>query len=78
MSEEQLKAFLAKVHVDPILRAQLNEARCSDDVVHFAKEYGYELTAEKITELREAELEGVAGGSDGIFWCVPCTKRCFN
>ena len=78
MSEEQLKAFLAKVHVDPILQAQLNEAKCPDDVVSFAKEHGYELTAEKVTELRDAELEGVAGGSDGIFWCVPYTKRCFN
>ena len=62
MSEEQLKEFLAKVHVDPILQAQLNEAECPDDVVSFSKGHGYELTAEKITELRDAELEGVAGG----------------
>ena len=62
MSEEQLKAFLAKVKGDSSLQEKLKAAKSSEDVVGIAKEYGHEFTADKITELSEDELEGVAGG----------------
>ena len=62
MSEEQLKAFLAKVKVDSILQQKLKAAKSPEDVVGIAKEHGHEFTADKISQLSEEELEGVAGG----------------
>ena len=62
MSLEQLKAFLEKVKGDPSLQDKLKAAKSPEDVVGIAKEHGFEFTADKITELSEEELEGVAGG----------------
>ena len=62
MSEEQLKAFIAKAKNDQSIQGKLKAAKSSEDVVAIAKEHGYEFTADKITELSEEELEGVAGG----------------
>ena len=67
MSEEQLKAFLAKAKDDQSIQDKLKAAKSPEDVVAIAKEHGYEFTADKITgmrELIEEELEGVAGGGD--------------
>ena len=63
MSEEQLKAFLEKVKGDKSLQDKLKAAKSTEDVVSIAKEHGYEFTADKIAELSEEELEGVAGGT---------------
>ena len=63
MSEEQLKAFLEKAKADTSLQEKLKAAKSPEDVVGVAKEQGYEFTADKITELSEEELEGVAGGT---------------
>ena len=62
MSEEQLKAFLEKVKGDTTLQDKLKAAKTPEEVVAIAKEHGHEFTADKITELSEEELEGVAGG----------------
>ena len=62
MSLEQLKAFLAKAKDDQSIQDKLKAAKSPEDVVGIAKENGYEFTADKITELSKAELEGVAGG----------------
>ena len=62
MSDEQLKAFLEKVKADTSLQEKLKAAKSPEDVVAIAKEHGHEFTADKITELSEEELEGVAGG----------------
>jgi len=64
MSLEQLKAFLEKVKADTSLQEKLKAAKSPEDVVGIAKEHGHEFTADKITELSEEELEGVAGGGD--------------
>ena len=40
----------------------LKAAKTSDDVIGIAKEHGYELTSEHLTQLSEEELERVAGG----------------
>ena len=73
MSEEQLKAFLAKVKVDSNLQEKLKAAKSSEDVVGIAKEHGHEFTADEFTaensELSEEELEGVAGGKTAEKWC---------
>ena len=65
MSEEQLKAFLAKAKDDQSIQDKLKAAKSPEDVVGIAKEHGheFEFTADKITELSEEELEGVAGGA---------------
>ena len=63
MSEEQLKAFLAKAKDDKSIQDKLTAVKSPEDVVAIAKEHGHEFTADKITELSEKELEGVAGGN---------------
>ena len=63
MSEEQLKAFIAKANDDQSIQDKLNAAKSPEDVVGIAKEYGHEFTAKHLTQLSEEELEGVAGGS---------------
>ena len=63
MSEEQLKAFIAKAKDDQSIQDKLKAAKTPEDVVTIAKDHGHD---DKITELSEEELEGVAGGLDGI------------
>ena len=75
MSEEQLKAFLAKAKDDQTIQDKLKSAKSPEDVVDIAKEHGHEFTADKIegvTELSREELEGIAGGTAkglGFPWC---------
>ena len=66
MSQEQLKAFLEKVKGDSNLQDKLKAAKSPEDVVGIAKEHGHEFTADKVTELSEDQLKGVAGG--GMAW----------
>ena len=67
MSEEQLKAFIAKAKDDQSIQDKLKAAKTPEDVVGIAKEHGHEFTAGK-TELSEEELEGVAGGLAAGAW----------
>ena len=66
MSEEQLKAFIAKVQGDTSLQEQLKAAADSNAVLAIAKEAGFSISADDLknaqSELSEDELEGVAGG----------------
>ena len=62
MSEEQLKAFIAKLKDDQSIQDKIKSSKSPEDVLGIAKEHGHELATEHITELSEAELEGVAGG----------------
>ena len=71
MSLEQLKAFLSKVKGDSSLQDKLKAAKSAEDVVSIAKEHGHEFTADKITELNEEDLEGVAGGAVLCLYCRP-------
>ena len=78
MSEEQLKAFIAKVQADPSLQEQLKAEGA--DVVAIAKEEGFSISADDLknaqSKLSEQELEGVAGGAVTIGRCGagPVTK----
>ena len=75
MSEEQLKAFIAKAKEDTSIQEQLKAAKTADDVIGIAKEHGHEFATEHITQLSEKELEGVAGGakqSANIGECFLC------
>ena len=73
MSEEQLKAFIAKAKDDQSIQDKLKAAKTPEDVVGIAKEHGHEFTADNVAELSEEELEGVAGGATvvrrGWFMC---------
>ena len=63
MSEEQLKAFIAKVQADSSLQEQLKAEGA--DVVAIAKAAGFTITTEDLENrqtLSDDELEGVAGG----------------
>ena len=62
MSKEQIMAFLEKVKGDLNLQERLKAAKSPDDVVSIAKEHGHEFEAEHIDQIREDELENVAGG----------------
>ena len=65
MSEEQLKAFIAKVQADKSLQDQLNAEGA--DPVAIAKAAGFSITLEDLKEhrqdLSDEDLEGVAGGN---------------
>ena len=77
MSEEHLKAFLEKVKADTILQEKLKAAKSPEDVVGIAKEHGHEFSADKITELSEVELEGMAGGECVGTACSPVIGSAF-
>ena len=73
MSQDQLKAFLAKVEADAALQEMLKTAANPEAVVGIAKEAGFEISEESLMALRELsdeELEQAAGGmfgSGGLF-----------
>ena len=79
MSDEQLKAFLEKLKGSTSLQDKLRAAKSPDDVAGIAKEHGYEITAEQMSQLNESELENLAGGIPGnTAWggCKPDTNIC--
>ena len=74
MSEEQLKAFIAKVQADTSLQEQLKAEGA--DVVAIAIAAGFTITTEDLKTTRQtlsdAELEGVAGGTDMSLFTEQC------
>tara|TARA_B100001093_G_C25897946_1_gene623245 strand:+ start:88 stop:327 length:240 start_codon:yes stop_codon:yes gene_type:complete len=68
MSLEQLKSFIAKIKGDSSLQEKLKAAKSSDEVVRIAKEHGHEFSIDKLGQLSEKELEGVAGGGGSECW----------
>ncbi|KZR60950.1 MULTISPECIES: Nif11-like leader peptide family natural product precursor [Prochlorococcus] len=69
MSEDQLKAFIAKVQADTSLQEQLKAEGA--DPVAIAKAAGFSITTEDLNTQRQtlsdAELEGVAGGGGNSY-----------
>ena len=67
MSEEQLKAFIAKVQADTSLQEKLKAEGA--DPVAIAKAAGFSITTEDLKYRRQTlsddDLEGVAGGAGG-------------
>ena len=77
MSEEQLKAFIAKVQADSSLQEQLKAEGA--DPVAIAKAAGFSITTQDLSnskdrELLAEELEGFAGGSS-VWSCIVCKKE---
>ena len=85
MSEEQLKAFIAKVQADTSLQEQLKVEGA--DVVAIAKAAGFSISTEDLNthrqnlsddgpkNLSDDELEGVAGGCEHCFTFFSCTFK---
>ncbi len=76
MSEEQLKAFIAKVQADTSLQEQLKTEGA--DHIAIAKAAGFEITEEEVNayqarEFSDAELESVVagGGKSAMVRCPP-------
>ena len=80
MSEEQLKAFLEKVKGDTSLQEMLKAAADADAVAAIAKEAGFSISADDLTnaqsELSDQELEGVAGGGRTYHCLFKGTNLC--
>ena len=81
MSEEQLKAFIAKVQADNSLQEQFKAEGA--DPVAIAKAAGFSITTEDLQahrqNLSEEELEGVAGGgagTNGAWGGAVCCNTC--
>ena len=68
MSQEQLKAFLAKIKGDSNLQDKLKLAKSNEDIVGIAKEHGHAFSADKISQLTDQELESVSGGQWSDSW----------
>ena len=68
MSEEQLKAFIAKAKDDQSIQEKLKAAKTPDDVVGIAKAVCFVISADEFktaqSKFLEEELEGVEG--DGL------------
>ncbi len=83
MSEEQLKAFLEKVKADTSLQEKLKAAADANAVSAIAKEAGFSISADDLTnaqselsELSDQELEGVAGGIISLTLLCPWEPMC--
>ena len=80
MSEEQLKAFIAKVQADTSLQEQLKAEGA--DVVAIAKAAGFAITEAEVKaygtrDLNDEEIESVAGGTEyGTNWWSVQPKNC--
>ncbi len=74
MSEEQLKAFIAKVQGDTSLQEQLKAEGA--DVVAIAKAAGFSITTEDLNThrqtLSDVELEAISGGKGRAAPVRPC------
>ena len=78
MSEEQLKAFIAKVQADASLQEQLKAEGA--DPVAIAKAAGFSITTEDLNthrqNLSDEELESAAGGTGTMFSVCTCATDC--
>ena len=73
MSEEQLKAFIAKAKDDQSIQEKLKAAKSPEDVIGIAKKHGHEFTQDHMNQLSEKELESLAGGTDIELGCMGLT-----
>ena len=66
MTLEQLKAFIDKIKGDSNLREKLKAANSAEEVVSIAKDHGHNFTVEHINEIRQDQLEKIAGGGECV------------
>ena len=77
MSEEQLKAFIAKAKDDQSIQDKLKAAKSPEEVVSIAKEHGHEFSEDHLSGLSEEELESMSGGANTPNLCC-CTAGTFK
>lgn len=69
MSDEQIKAFIAKVKANSSLQQKLKAATDVNDVVEIAKADGFEVSPEAFQkaqlDIPEEDLKVIAGGWSG-------------
>ena len=74
MSEDQLKAFIAKVQGDTSLQEKLKTAKSPVEVSGIARDHGHEFDGKindiKIIDLSDEELESFAGGLNPSDLCI--------
>jgi predicted ribosomally synthesized peptide with nif11-like leader len=80
MSEEQLKALLAKLKDDAGLQEKLKGAADLDAAVAMAKQAGFDVSKAdwlryQVSDVSDAELEGVAGGENPECVNMSCMGR---
>ncbi|GAB4522824.1 MAG: hypothetical protein Tsb0019_24700 [Roseibium sp.] len=79
MTEDQLKAFLAKIQADPILAEKVRAAPDAESYAALAREAGVMISAHEVesarAELSEAELEG-AGTRSTTYPTQSCRNTC--
>ncbi len=85
MSQEQLDALLAKLKEDNTLQERLQAVNCAEEAAEIVSQAGFEVSIEELLahrastagELSDAELEGVAGGSDtDCYGSCPSSAQC--
>jgi predicted ribosomally synthesized peptide with nif11-like leader len=59
-----IKKFKEKFIAETDFAVKFKDAKTAEDVVELAKSEGFEITVEDIKELRDSELENVAGGNE--------------
>lgn len=78
MSEDQLRALLAKLNDDPVLQERLKAASDLDTAIGMAKEAGFDVSkadwlrhqANQTLELSDQELEEASGGTLTLGTCL--------
>ena len=74
MSEEQLKAFIAKAKDDQSIQEKLKAAQSPEDVVGIAKAAGFLIFADDLKRgqagVSDEDLESVAGGEGCAQWSL--------
>jgi predicted ribosomally synthesized peptide with nif11-like leader len=69
-SDEQLKAFLAKVSADTALQAQLQGASTVDALQTIAREAGFSVSANQLNRSSKMGEELLTSGGGWLLWCM--------
>ena len=80
MSIDQAKAFMKELAVNEELKQILHSCSTPDERMNYAKESGFDFTADEFAEVRteffEAELDGVSGGNCCMQSCESESGMC--
>lgn len=76
MSLESAKAFLKKMKTEEAFAAKVSEIKSKEERIQFARESGFDFSAEEIkevsSELDDDDLDQIAGGAGLQIECKVC------